>query len=507
MSINVGSLRTVYEDRVVPLRQLKLVSDAYAVNIVDTAHKVRAGKLTPRDGLTNVRSAKRVIREQWEAYTATQLVPEEKRLVEEISPLMSEADAGVNRLERLLEAGDEAGLIPFVEKEMYPLIDPVSDRIGALVVVQLDVARAEYESGLTRYESLFTTLLGLIIAAGFGATVAGAWTIRSILRPVGSAVELAQELARGTLRVVSGAEHGRDEAGRMLTALEAMLNELRSVIASARDAAAEVAGGSEELSAGAEQLSGSASEEAATVEELSASAADLERGVADAAESAAQSSATAQAAAKSGEECGRSVTESLEALQHIASQAGIIEEIARQTNLLALNAAIEAARAGEHGKGFAVVASEVRRLAERSGDAAAQASALVERSTAVAERARAQLGRLLGEIRVTAERVHVVAERSGEQTRRVKQVASAAQQLSSVAQSNAAAAEQLTSTAEELSSQASQLNQAVSFFEIESEADAFSVGAPSAALRRREATKAPRRTAIQRSGTRPPARA
>ena len=48
------------------------------------------------------------------------------------------------------------------------------------------------------------------------------------------------------------------------------------------------------------------------------------------------------------------------------------------TNLLALNAAIEAARAGKHGKGFAVVAEEIRRLAEQSGAAAAEAGGLVD---------------------------------------------------------------------------------------------------------------------------------
>ena len=40
------AVKTLYEDRVIPLQQLKTVADMYAVNIVDTSHKVRNGNMT-----------------------------------------------------------------------------------------------------------------------------------------------------------------------------------------------------------------------------------------------------------------------------------------------------------------------------------------------------------------------------------------------------------------------------------------------------------------------------
>ena len=71
------------------------------------------------------------------------------------------------------------------------------------------------------------------------------------------------------------------------------------------------------------------------------------------------------------------VTDLGAASRRVVSFLASIRELADLTNLLALNAAIEAARAGVHGKGFGVVAEEVRRLAEQSGAAAAEAGQLL----------------------------------------------------------------------------------------------------------------------------------
>jgi methyl-accepting chemotaxis protein len=281
-------------------------------------------------------------------------------------------------------------------------------------------------------------------------------------------VDAAVQISKGDLTIAVTPQSAKDALG---LALHGMIAKLSQVIGEVRAGANALSAAATQVSSTSQGLSQGTSEQAASVEETTSSLEQMSASIAKNADNSRQLEQTAIKAARDGEESGKAVLDTVQAMIAIADKISIVEEIAYQTNLLALNAAIEAARAGEHGKGFAVVATEVRKLAERSQTAAKEIGGLASSSVKVAERSGQLLTELVPSIRKSADTVQEVAAATAEQASGVSQINRALTGVDQVTQRNASASEELASTAEEMASQAESLQQLMAFFRVTGIAD------------------------------------
>ena len=395
-------LESVYNERVEPLQNLKVISDMYAVNVVDNVHKLRDGTSSWNKGKEEIKSAKDLINERWSDYTSKVEVEEEKRMIDKTRQKMQSLDRQIENLEKIIDKQSLNELQAFAKLELYPSVDPVTESISNLVDFQLKTANILFKKAQDTYSS--SLILGIIVVL-ISLSVSGILNYNIIV---------------SLIRVVS-------EANLIAT---------------------QISGGAEEISSASITISQAANQQAASVEESASAIEEIQSTIKQNSDNANLTNQLASSTAQKSIEGGKIVSETLVAMREIASRIALVEEIASQTNLLAVNATIESARAGEHGQGFAVVATEVRKLAQGSKKAAQEIKILASKSLTIAERAVSMLDDIVPDVRRTADLIQEIAAASSEQASNIVHVSNAINQLAQASQENASSSEQLASTAE-----------------------------------------------------------
>ncbi len=289
-------------------------------------------------------------------------------------------------------------------------------------------------------------------------------TLRRILiRPMSLLLGHAEAIANGDLTRAIVLRQ-QDEIGRLADAFRQMGLQLNDVVLTAKTTADTIAASSQQTRTSVEEMSQGTNKQAATAEEVSSSMEEMAANIRQNASNALQTEKIATQAAEHPGMSGEAVAEAVDAMQKIAKDIAIIDDIAKQTRLLSLNATIEAARAQEYGKGFGVVAAEVRSLAERSQEAAIRISHLAASGVTVAEKAGGMLTELVPDIQRTSELVQEISAASREQDLGAEQISQAVQQLDGVIQQNASTAEHTVSMMGLLATQAESLQDMMRFF-------------------------------------------
>jgi methyl-accepting chemotaxis protein len=410
---NTEAIRELQTSAASRLADLKLLSDGYAVSVVDLAHKVRNGGMSWDEGRDELRRAEARIADAWTAVRGAasrgEMAPGAMTAMEDARGRIAAADGLVRQLGDILRRQDTAALDQLVVQRLYPAVDPLTESIGAMLDAQIaetsqlvQAAEARGVAGIWMMAVL--SLTGVFLLLGAAVLIQ-----RRVVRGLLLQREAMVRLAEGAVETEIPGLDRRDEIGQMAQSIlvfrdnareatklraareESMLaaaeartsamreladrieHETRAAVADVwrqmedvAEAALRMANATEQgmreteaAAAAASAAQMSADTVASATEELSASIRDISQRM--------QTANHAVRGAVNGTEAGNASMQQLQgAVGSIAEVARLISDIAGQTNLLALNATIEAARAGEAGKGFAVVAGEVKTLATQT---------------------------------------------------------------------------------------------------------------------------------------------
>jgi methyl-accepting chemotaxis protein len=441
------------------------------------------------------------------AYEKLVVTPEGKALYDQFKQTFAAYRAGIAQSFILAEQGRRDELIKLLLVDMKTVVDGSGKQLNDLAELFSKQVSIESQKSQEHYVNSRMIVSLFVVLAALATVVLAMLLTRSIVKPLGEALNAAENVARGDLtRPIE--THGNDEVSRLLKALATMQQNLRQTLQSISGSATQLATAADELNAVTLDSTQSLQQQNNEIEQAATAVTQMTTAVEEVARNAVSTSDATRQSSESatlGQERVSDTVEAISALasdvqvtgglvQSLASQSqdigkvlDVIRAIAEQTNLLALNAAIEAARAGESGRGFAVVADEVRALAYRTQQSTQEIEQMVQgmrngatqaldsmqasssraaTTLAMAERAGEALQTITASVHQIHERNLVIASAAEEQAQVAREVDRNLVNIRDLSVRSATGADQTSASSHELSQLANSLRTMVQRFQV-----------------------------------------
>ncbi|MGH8029628.1 MAG: ATP-binding protein, partial [Arenimonas sp.] len=189
-------LQSLKDESLTRLRRIKAISDAYALDYVDTTFRVRNDLISWEEGIQVVDNARMRIDAHWRALEVVPQDAQQRILFGQIAAARKRADAAAVQLRAILVRRDIGALGRFADTQLYPAVDPVTARLKVLSDLQLIAADRRVQAAVERSRDaamfrLVFTLFGLGLVALVATGI-----LRNIYKGVEGLRELAEQMRR-----------------------------------------------------------------------------------------------------------------------------------------------------------------------------------------------------------------------------------------------------------------------------------------------------------------------
>lgn len=146
----------------------------------------------------------------------------------ELDELVKKNITGMNKILEYIQHQDKTQLVNFFGNEMYPILDPLKEKLQELINAHIVETRQDYHSALQEAHDatiwmIIFLILSILISIAFAVAI-----IKSITYPLSKAVEAVDLLSLGDANIKCEIS-GNDESTQLMTSVQKMVDSTQKI--------------------------------------------------------------------------------------------------------------------------------------------------------------------------------------------------------------------------------------------------------------------------------------